>query len=64
MAKGKVGKLVALSAIVGAGACVYKKYDTIKSMYHKVSIFKGERYEFDTFDGEAIAAMFSGVTID
>lgn len=64
MAKGKLGKLVALSAVVGAGAWVYKKYDTIKSMYHKVSIFKGDRYEFDEFDGEAIAAMFSGVMID
>jgi len=64
MAKGKLGKLVALSAVIGAGAWVYKKYDTIKSMYHKVSIFKGDRYEFDEFDGEAIAAMFSGVMID
>lgn len=64
MAKGKLGKLVALSAVVGAGAWVYKKYDTIKSMYHKVSIFTGDRYEFDEFDGEAIAAMFSGVMID
>jgi len=64
MAKGKFGKLVALSALAGAGAWIYKKYDTIKSMYHKVSLFKGERYEYDTFDGEAIAAMFSGVMID
>lgn len=64
MAKNKLGKLVALSAVVGAGAWLYKKYDTIKSMYHKVSIFKGERYEYEEFDGEAIAAMFSGVMID
>ncbi len=64
MAKNKLGKFVALGALVGAGAWIYKKYDTIKSMYHKVSIFKGERYEYDEFDGEAIAAMFSGVMID
>jgi len=64
MGKNKFGKLVALSAVIGSGAWVYKKYETIKSMYHKVSIFKGERYEFDEFDGEAIAAMFSGVVVD
>jgi len=64
MKKGKLGKVVALGAVMGAGAWVYKKYDTIKSMYHKVSFFKGECYEFEEFDGEAIAAMFSGIVID
>ncbi len=64
MGKSKFGQIVALGAVVGAGAWVYKKYDTIKSMYHKVSLFKGERYEYDIFEGEAIAAMFSGVMID
>lgn len=64
MAKKKLGLIVTLGAIAGSAAWVYKKYDSIKSMYQKVSIFKGERIDFDTFDGEAIAGMFSGLLVD
>ena len=64
MAKKKIGLIVTLGAIVGSAAWVYKKYDSIKSMYHKVSLFKGERIDFDTFEGEAVAGMFSGLLVD
>jgi len=64
MAKKKLGLIVTLGAIVGSAAWVYKKYDSIKSMYHKVSLFKGERIDFDTFEGEAVAGMFSGLLVD
>lgn len=64
MGKNKVGKIVILGSLVGSAAYLYKKYDSIKSMYHKVSIFTGKEYKYDEFDGEAIAAMFAGVQID
>lgn len=64
MAKKRFGIIVALGAIAGSAAWIYKKYDSVKSMYQKVILFKGERLEFEEFEGEAIASMFSGVLLD
>ncbi|MBN2221525.1 MAG: hypothetical protein JW708_04900 [Vallitaleaceae bacterium] len=64
MGKNKFGKIVVIGSLVGSAAYLYKKYDSIKSMYHKVSAFTGKEYKYDEFDGEAIAAMFAGVQID
>ena len=64
MGKNKFGKIVVFGSLVGSAAYFYKKYDSIKSMYHKVSAFTGKEYKYDEFDGEAIAAMFAGVQID
>lgn len=64
MGKNKLGKIVVLGSLLGSAAYLYKKYDSVKSMYHKVSAFTGKEYKYDEFDGEAIAAMFAGVQID
>lgn len=64
MGKGKIGKILAFGAVVGAGAWCYKKYDTLKSMYDSVSLGKTERYEFDEVDGESVACVLSNVVID
>ncbi len=64
MGRKNLGKLVVLSSVLGAAAWVYKKYDTVRTMYNKVYMFKGEQLVYDHFDGNAMATMFSGVEIN
>lgn len=64
MKKSTLKKIVCLGAIGTASAWIYKKYDTLKSMYRKVYIGKGDKLSYDEFEGEAVATMFSGVALD
>ena len=64
MGQKSFGKLVFFGSLVGAATWVYKKYDTVRTMYNKVYMFKGEQLVYDHFDGNAMACMFSGIEIN
>jgi hypothetical protein len=64
MGRNSFGKLVFLGSVIGTATWVYRKYDAVRTMYNKVYMFKGEQLVYDHFDGNAMAAMFSGIEIN
>ncbi len=64
MKTSKLVKVVVLGSLVGAASWVYKKYDTVRTMYNKVYFLKKEEKAYGHFDGHAMATMFSALKID
>lgn len=65
MAKGKAKKALLLGAVAGAGALVYRKYETLRLLYSEVFIGQNKMLEYeDVFDNDSLAFIGSVMQID